>query len=74
MENALTSADHRAITTLIADHLGSLPHPDGMPRRLMGFSTVGRDEQSAAAIRRSTRDIADALVHLLTTHGWMITR
>ena len=58
---------------LIADNLAALPHPDGTPRQLAGFSTrllpdAMRDQVDQAAVQ-----IGEAIVHLLETNGYRIT-
>ena len=65
----MTISEDAAIT--IADNLGSLPHPDGIPRRLMQFSPVIAELE---AVKVHARDLGTAIVHLLEASGYRIER
>lgn len=59
---------------LIAANLAALPHPDGTPRQLAGYSTSLLPDTLAEQVSSAARDIGAAIVHLLESSGWMITR
>ncbi|OIN81649.1 hypothetical protein [Mycobacterium malmoense] len=64
------------ITTLIADNLGSMPHPDGRPRRFMHHSQFAggqSDPKVQAAVHQLAVDHAVSLQHILETHGYTLT-
>lgn len=69
------SSDPSQVASLIADHLAALPHPDGGVRAVAGFAGGGlmpeplRDQQ-----RRQAVEVGEAIVHLITSHGWTIGR
>lgn len=58
---------------VIANNLAALPHPDGVPRQLPGFNTRLLPEVIQEQVTKTARDIADAIVHLLTMNGYTIT-
>jgi len=58
---------------LIAANLAALPHPDGAPRQLSGFSTQLLPEALHAQIQQTAKDIGEAIIHLLETNGYTVT-
>lgn len=58
---------------LIAANLAALPHPDGAPRQLAGFTTALLPDALREQVTRAATDIGDAIVHLLETNGYRIT-
>ncbi|ORV92789.1 hypothetical protein AWC11_07235 [Mycobacterium interjectum] len=64
------------VTTLIADNLHSMPHPDGRPRRFMHhsqFAGGGNDPKVQAAVRQLGEDHGVSTQHLLERNGYTIT-
>lgn len=64
------------ITKLIADNLGSMPHPDGNPRRFMHHSQFAggqRNEKVQLAVRKLGEQHGECVQHLLETRGYTIT-
>lgn len=59
---------------LIAKNLAALPHPDGTPRQLPGFATQLLPEQMAQQVTQTANDLGEAIVHLLETSGYTITK
>ena len=57
---------------LIAANLAALPHPDGAPRQLSGFSTALLPDALREQVTRSAEDIGDAIVNLLELNGYQI--
>lgn len=68
------SETERAAAVLIENNLGKLPGRDGQVIRLMQFSTFGRSDQAAGRINEARRDTAEAIIRLLTEHGYRIAR
>lgn len=58
---------------LIAANLAALPHPDGTPRQLPGFSSRLLPEPMQEQIGQTAQEIGEAIVNLLETNGWRIT-
>jgi hypothetical protein len=58
---------------LIANNLAALPHPDGAPRQLSGFSTRLLPEALHSQIQQTAKDIGEAVIHLLETNGYTVT-
>lgn len=58
---------------LIANNLVALPHPDGTPRVLPGFSTQLLPETLHEQVGKTAKDIGDAIVNLLEINGYRIT-
>lgn len=64
------------VSALIADNLGSLPHPDGRPRRFMHHSQFAGGQQNPkiqAAVRQLGIDHAICIQHMLESRGYNIT-
>lgn len=57
---------------LIAANLAALPHPDGTPRQLAGYSKTLLPEPLQAQVEQSANEVAEAIVHLLETSGYDI--
>lgn len=57
---------------LIANNLAALPHPDGTPRQLAGFSTQLLPEAMHDEINKAAREIGESIINLLTEHGYHI--
>ncbi|KLO31595.1 hypothetical protein ABW16_01820 [Mycolicibacter heraklionensis] len=68
------SEDERSAAVLIENNLGKLPGRDGNVIRLMQFSTFGRSDIAAGRINEARRDTAEAIVRLLTEHGYRVSR
>ncbi|UVO12827.1 hypothetical protein NM962_01260 [Mycobacterium sp. SVM_VP21] len=68
------SEAERAAAVLIENNLGKLPGRDGQVIRLMQFSTHGRSDIAAGRINEARRDTAEAIIRLLTAHGYRIAR
>lgn len=63
------------VTALIADNLGSMPHPDGRPRRFMHhsqFAGGANDAKVQVAVRQLATDHAVSVQHLLERKGYEI--
>ena len=58
---------------LIATHLAALPHPNGTPRQLPGFSSQLLPEGLRSQVQQAATDIGDAVIHLLETNGYRVT-
>jgi hypothetical protein len=58
---------------LIATHLSALPHPDGTPRQLPGFTSQLLPEGLRSQVQQAATDIGDAIIHLLESNGYRIT-
>ena len=59
---------------VIAANLAALPHPDGSPRQLPGFSARLMPEAMRPHVEQAGREIAEALVHLLTLNGFAVDK
>lgn len=57
---------------LIAKNLSALPHPDGTPRQLPGFSTQLLPDALQHQVTQSALAIGEAIVNLLTTSGYHV--
>lgn len=57
---------------LIADNLAALPHPDGTPRQLAGYSTNLLPEALREQITNAAKEIGESVVYLLETSGYRI--
>lgn len=63
------------VTALIADNLGSMPHPDGRPRRFMHHSQFAggqRNDKVKLAVHKLATEHAESVQHLLATRGYTI--
>jgi hypothetical protein len=60
-------------STLIAENLPALPHPDGQPRKLAGYSTTAKPEGLVKQITRGAQEIGDSIVNLIEQNGGTIT-
>lgn len=60
--------------TLLADNLGALPGRDGQLLQFIQYSALpGSTEQQKQATHSINRIVAEAIVRLLTEHGYTIT-
>ena len=59
---------------MIAANLAALPHPDGSPRQLPGFSARLMPEAMRPHVEQAGREIAEALVHLLILNGFAVDK
>lgn len=57
---------------LIADNLGALPHPDGNPRQLAGYTTNLLPEALRDQIKAAATEIGESIVYLLETNGYRV--
>lgn len=57
---------------IIATNLASLPHPDGTPRQLPGFSTQLLPEALQQQMSSTAREIGEAIINLLTMNGYQV--
>lgn len=57
---------------LIAANLAALPHPDGNPRQLAGYSKTLLPEPLQAQVEQNATEIGEAIVHLLEQSGYSI--
>jgi hypothetical protein len=60
-------------STLIAENLAQLPHPDGQLRKLPGYSTTAKPEGLVKQITRGAQEIGDSIVNLIEQAGGQIT-
>lgn len=58
---------------LIAANLAALPHPDGTPRQLPGFSTQLLPEPMQEQVQNTAKELGESIVNLLEINGWNIT-
>ena len=58
---------------LIAHNLQALPHPDGTPRQLPGFSHQLLPEAMQEQVKNTAKDIGESIVNLLEVNGYTIT-
>jgi len=58
---------------LIATNLQALPHPDGTPRQLPGFSSQLLPEGLRSQVQQAATDIGDAIIYLLESNGYQVT-
>jgi len=59
---------------VIAANLAALPHPDGSPRQLPGFSARLMPEAMRPHVEQAGREIAESLVHLLELNGFQVEK
>jgi len=59
---------------VIAANLAALPHPDGSPRQLPGFSARLMPEAMRPHVEKAGREIAESLVHLLELNGFDVEK
>ena len=59
---------------VIAANLAALPHPDGSPRQLPGFSARLMPEAMRPHVEKAGREIAESLVHLLELNGFDVDK
>lgn len=57
---------------IIASNLSALPHPDGTPRQLPGFSTQLLPEALQQQMSKTALDIGEAIINLLTLNGYKV--
>lgn len=57
---------------VIAANLAALPHPDGSPRQLPGFSARLMPEAMRPHVEQAGREIAEAIVNLLILNGFTL--
>ncbi len=57
---------------LIAKNLSALPHPDGTPRQLAGFSTQLLPEALQQQMSQTGQDIGEAIINLLSLNGYRV--
>ena len=57
---------------LIATNLQALPHPDGTPRQLPGFSTKLLPGNLQDQIQQTAKDIGEAVINLLQINGYHV--
>lgn len=57
---------------LIAKNLSSLPHPDGTPRQMPGFSTQLLPEALQQQMSNTAVEIGEAIINLLTLNGLQV--
>lgn len=57
---------------LIAKNLAALPHPDGTPRQLPGFSTQLLPEALQQQMSQTALDIGESIINLLTLNGYKV--
>lgn len=57
---------------LIAANLAAIPHPDGSPRVLAGFSTTLLPDNLQEQVTRTAADIGEGIVYLLESSGYRI--
>jgi hypothetical protein len=58
---------------LIAANLAALPHPDGTPRQLPGFSTQLLPEAMQQQVQNTAKELGEAIINLLEVNGWTVT-
>lgn len=66
-QNPVGHLDQRAVA-LLADSLSHLDHPRGTVQRLVQL------DGSGPAVVKVRKDIAEAVLHHLYTHGWELKR
>ena len=59
---------------VIAANLAALPHPDGSPRQLPGFSSRLMPEAMRPHVEKAGREIAESVVHLLELNGFQLEK
>lgn len=57
---------------LIAANLAAIPHPDGAPRVLAGFSTTMLPDNLQEQVSKAAADIGEGIVYLLESSGYRI--
>lgn len=57
---------------LIASNLAALPHPDGSPRQLAGYSSTLMPDALREQVDKAALDIGESVIHLLETSGYRI--
>lgn len=57
---------------LIADNLSSLPHPDGTCRQMPGFNTQLLPQVFQEQIKKTSLELGECIIHLLTTSGYRV--
>jgi hypothetical protein len=57
---------------IIATNLAALPHPDGTPRQLPGFSMQLMPEHMAQQVTQTANELGEAIVYLLENSGYQI--
>lgn len=57
---------------IIAANLAALPHPDGTPRQLAGFSTQLLPDALQEQIGKTAKDIGEAIINLLEINGYKV--
>lgn len=57
---------------IIAKNLAALPHPDGTPRQLPGFSTQLLPEALQQQMGKTAVEIGEAIINLLTLNGYLV--
>lgn len=57
---------------LIATNLAALPHPDGTPRQMPGFSSQLLPEPLQQQVAQSAKDIGEAIINLLELNGYTV--
>lgn len=69
------SFEHGDVAALIGDNLAALPHPDGGIRTVAGFAAGGlMPEVLRDQMRQQALEVGQAVVQLIESNGWTITR
>lgn len=65
-DNTVSDITKHPAVALLAGQLGCLPHPDGSVKKLVMFTNT-----DDPGVQKITKQIAEAILHLLDTEGYV---